>query len=140
MKSRFYLLALLALCLPVHAEGPEHRVFSQVNGLSVSHDVESNPLRSVLYATNHEDFPVLCDAEMKTDKQEKQKVQQAVIDAHKTKGYAFKHRQSVQKIQLYLICVRAEGDVAKAATLPDTPVTAQEPSRPTVKVEELGTP
>ena len=153
-KTTHALIALLLFSATAHAKGPEHTVFPQLSALSVSYAVESNEIRSIVYATNHEEFAVICDAEMKTDKQESQRQKETRVEAGKTIGLTFKYRPAVTKIQLYLMCEpapEAKAEAAKAASSKDhirtthynrgtlSSETENAPT-PVVHTEELSTP
>jgi hypothetical protein len=91
---------------------PAAQIFTQVNALDVAYDSESTELRTTLYATNHERFAVICDAEMKTNLQEKLRKTEIRIEPGKTAGFPFSHRRSVKDISLYLMCQAAESQPA----------------------------
>jgi hypothetical protein len=104
MRKTFMTSICLLASLAAQAEGPSHEVFPQLNALAVNYHIESNEIRSILYATNHEEFDILCDATLSTDKQEKLKGTETVIHAHTTGAFTFKHRISVERVKIYLVC------------------------------------
>lgn len=104
MSRKSLIIAGLFTSLTLHAEAPSYEVHPQLNALAVNYHVESNDIRSILYTTNHEDFDILCDAKLFTDKQEKFKGGEKIVRSRTTEAFAFKHRISVDRIKIYLVC------------------------------------
>lgn len=107
MRTRILVViaSILTVCTSALAKSPTHTVFSQTNALAISYAIESNEIRSILSATNHEEFAVVCNASMKSDNHEildKQKDNR--IAAGKTFGFVFKYRPSIKKIEIFLTC------------------------------------
>lgn len=128
------------------AAAPTHMVYAQLNALAVNYHVESNEINSNLYATNHEDFPVACDASMSTNKQEDTRGKEIRIEPHNTHVFSFKHRRSITHIKLYLVCEA----IPEAGTAEKKPadhkksfqageMLPKDHADPVVPVEDLGT-
>lgn len=97
-------IALALVTAPTLAAPPAYQVFPQLNALAISYHVKSSELQSILYATNHESKPVLCDALMETSKQEKSRGKETLVEPGQTIPFTFRHRLSIEKISLFLIC------------------------------------
>jgi len=143
MRKIFLTIVCLLASLAVRAEGPSHEVFPQLNALAVNYHIESNEIRSILYVTNHEEFDILCDASLYTDKQEKSKGTETIIHPHKTGAFTFKHRVSIERVKIYLVC-EATPEARKNQTSDDSVKSYQagkmvspEPVKATVKEENL---
>ncbi len=146
--------ALLFLPCLVSAGAPSYEVLQQIGGLAVNYDVEAADYRTILHVTNHENFAILCDASMTTNKQERDRSAETLVAPDKTISFRFKHRGSVDSIKIYLVCEPADksasNDKPAAATTPKehdgerplnehlAPAAASKPV--VVPVEDLGTP
>jgi len=101
-------LIIICICLFASANafagGPNYQVFPQLKTLAVSYHVETNKRKTVIYATNHEKFAIICDAEMTTNKQEKSKGQEKLMGPEKTVIFSFSHGYSITDVRLYLMC------------------------------------
>lgn len=151
--ARHVTAALLALLAPAALAGPATQVSTQLSGLHITHYKEDSPIRTVLHATNHEAYSVICDAEMRTNIEEnKVKLNEIRIPPGKTAPFVFRYTRGVTKLNIYLICVpteekalveqegKVEGSDSEQATdrivikkLPKTEETTK-----TVPVEDLG--
>lgn len=134
-KQILIIISLLASSL-LYAKGPTHVVRTQTNALDVNYYVESSELQTKLYATNHEDFEIVCDASMVTNKQEKTRSHEITIAAHKTDVFHFRHRASIKEITLFLVCqAPAQSDYQTKQEHPAGDAKA-DTNTPTVKVQE----
>lgn len=118
------LIAALSGLSAVHAEAPDYQVLPQLNGLSVNYHVQNNTLNTTLYATNHEQFAIVCDAAMTTDKQDKKRGQDKKVEPQTTAAFSFKHGTATKEIKLYLICEptpEAKAAMESQATSKSTP-------------------
>lgn len=102
-KKTLTSLCLLASC-PVYADGPNYEVFPQLKSLKVSYHVRISKKQTVMYATNHEKIAIICDAAMTTNKQEKSKKREILIEPGKTMEFPFQHGSSITSVRLYLMC------------------------------------
>jgi hypothetical protein len=102
-KKSLLMIGLLA-SHPVYANGPNYQVFPQLNALSVNYHVEAKNKQTTIYATNHEKFPIICDAMMNTNKQEKSKGRETLIDPEKTVAFSFPHGSAITDVRVYLMC------------------------------------
>lgn len=110
------LISGLLVMATSQAESPSYQVLPQLGALAVNYHVETSGNRTVLYATNHESFKVICDAFMSTDKQEKNRGQEKAADPQQTISFAFRHRMAVDAVKLYLVCKPVEQPKDAAAT------------------------
>ena len=100
-------VSLTLLSLGVQAS-PSVDVSTQLQGLYVTYQTEAKPIRAILYATNHEAYAVICDAEMKTNRDEKQKLVETRIAAGTTVPFTFHYIRSITGIHLSLMCIPSE--------------------------------
>lgn len=145
--------ALLFIPCLVNAGAPSHEVLQQIGGLAVNYDVEAADYRTILHVTNHENFAILCDASMTTNKQERDRSAETLVAPDKTISFRFKHRGSVDSIKIYLVCEPADKSASndkQAAAKPkendskkplnENPAPAAASKPVAVPVEDLGTP
>lgn len=154
--TQFRLLATLPTLLLVTSlaiADPLTEISTQLRGLHVTYDANGNAVRTHLYATNHEAYAVICDAEMKDNRDEKQKLTETRIQAGQTALFTFTHAKSITKIHVFLMCipteekavVEAKGKVEGATSeqaddrivIKKLEKKADEPPKP-VPVEDLG--
>jgi hypothetical protein len=112
-----YRKTLAVICLfaslDAYADGPQYQVFPQLKSLRVSYHVETKTKLTTIYATNHESFPVICDAAMNTNKQDKSKGRETVLEPSQTKAFSFPQRAAVTSVRLFLMCEASEDPIAK---------------------------
>lgn len=150
-KSLITICICLFISAYAFAGGPNYQVFPQLKTLAVSYHVETNKRKTVIYATNHEKFAIICDAEMITNKQEKSKDQEKLMAPEKTVVFSFSHGSSITDVRLYLMCEASnssasdiQGKSVSASKIeqpiatekpvaPEKPVT---PEKPIVIIEE----
>ncbi|HQQ74238.1 MAG TPA: hypothetical protein PK031_03725 [Pseudomonadales bacterium] len=136
MRKQILTITSLLTCSLLYAKGPTHVVHTQTNALGVNYYVESSELQTKLYATNHEDFEIVCDASMVTNKQEKTRSHEITIAAHKTDVFHFRHRASIKEITLFLVCeAPAQSDHQTKQERPVSDTKAGS-TTPTIKVQE----
>ncbi len=98
----------LGLTASITEARPATDVSPQLAGLHVSYHLDGNSVRTNLYTTNHEAYAVICDAEMSTNMDEKQKLAEIRIPAGKTLPFHFTYGRSITKIRIRLMCVPSE--------------------------------
>ncbi len=144
-----YKQRLIAICICLLAstyacaDGPNYQVFPQLKALAVSYHVDTNKRQTVLYATNHEKFAIICDAEMITNKQEKSKGQETLMAPEKTIVFSFSHGSFVTDVRLYLMCEASNiSDISdksiSANSIENTKTTDKPtpPEKPIIIIEE----
>jgi hypothetical protein len=108
LLALFTSLASLLLLSPAIQANPSVDVSTQLQGLYVTYQTETKSVRTLLYATNHEAYAVICDAEMKTNRDEKQKLVETRIESGTTITFTFNYIRSITGIHLSLMCVPTE--------------------------------
>ena len=142
-------LTIICICLLVSAyacaDGPNYQVFPQLKALAVNYHVDTNKRQTAIYATNHEKFAIICDAEMVTNKQEKTKGQETLIAPEKTVTFSFPHRSSITNVKIYLMCEASNSSASntsgESVSANDTENTTtinkpETPEKPIVIIEE----
>lgn len=104
MNKKLLVIISLLVSHSVCADGPNYQVFPQLNALAVNYHVETRKKQTVIYATNHEKFPIICDAMMNTNKQEKSKGRDTLVEPTKTVVFYFPHGSAITDIRIYLMC------------------------------------
>jgi hypothetical protein len=137
-KKLLTIACLTCLSAVCHAGGPAYRVFPQLNALSVNYHVLSGEISTTLYAVNHESFPIICDAVMNNNKQEKNRGRETHVEPGHTAAFTFKHRRWIESIELYLICERAKDAPPAASGQPAAGTPDSNGSE--VPIEDLGSP
>ena len=129
MHKQPFIIACICVLVSAYAcaDGPNYQVFPQLKTLAVSYHVETNKRKTVIYATNHEKFAIICDTEMTTNKQEKSKGQEKLMAPEKTAVFSFSHGSSITDVRLYLMC---EASNSPASDTPDTSVSASKIEQP----------
>src|SRR5690606_24534565 len=97
-------LLIFFLSNTILASGPQYQVLPQLKGLVVNYNVTSSSVETTLYVTNHERIPVVCDANMATNRQEISKGRDTTIAPGKTAAFSFRHGRSITDVRLYLMC------------------------------------
>lgn len=134
MRKRLLPLLSIFLCTLTHADGPHYQVFPQLKGLVVNYNVTTSNVETVLYATNHERAPVVCDAKMITNRQETSKGRDTIIAPGKTATFSFRHGKSITDVRLYLMCEATKNSAtdsntsSEADTQTTAPKTEQAPA------------
>jgi len=154
--NRYYCTAigsLLTMLATAVIAGPVAEISSQLSGLHITYHKEDSAVRTILYATNHEAYAVICDSEMRTNiEQNKKKQNEIRIAAGETAPFMFYYSRGVTKLNIYLICVpteekaivEAEGKVDGSASEQATDrIVVKKRKKPeetvkTVPVEDLG--
>jgi hypothetical protein len=147
MHKQPFIIACTCLLASTYAcaNGPNYQVFPQLKTLAVSYHVESNKRQTVIYATNHEKFAIICDSEMITNKQEKSKGQEKLMAPEKTAVFSFPHGSSITDVRLYLMCEASNSSASDtsaksvSANNIDQPVATEKlapPEKPIVIIEE----
>jgi hypothetical protein len=136
MRRLLLAIACLTTSLTVCADGPQYQVQTQLRGLAVNYNVENNNIETILYATNHEKFPVVCDASMNTNRQEKSKGKDTLIAPQKTGAFSFRHGKSITKVQLFLVCEAAKNADTYSTTDSHTDTNTQPPQNDTHKTQQ----
>lgn len=114
-KKSFAVICLFA-SLGAYADAPQYEVFAQLKSLRVNYHVDVKLKQTTIYATNHESFPVICDAKMDTNKQEKSKGRETLIEPNQTKSFSFSQRAAVSSVRLYLMCEASKGPTENSPT------------------------
>mgnify|MGYP003403860416 CR=1 FL=1 len=136
MRKQILIIASLLASSLLYANGPARVVHPQTNALGINYYVEGSEWQTKLYATNHEDFEVICDASMITNKQEKTRAHEITIAAHKTGVFHFRHRASIKEITLFLVC-QAPAQPDNQIKQDNTAVGAKtDADKPTITVQE----
>ena len=114
------------------ADGPHYQVFTQLKGLVVNYNVTTSNVETVLYATNHERAPVVCDANLITNRQETSKGRDTIIAPGKTATFSFRHGKSITDVRLYLMCGATQNSAAdsNASSEANAPTAAPKTEQP----------
>jgi len=144
-KSLITICICLLASTYAFADGPNYQVFPQLKNLAVSYHVDTKKRQTVIYATNHEKFAIICDAEMTTNKQEKTKGHETLMAPEKTTVFSFPHRASITDVRLYLMCEASNSSASDtsvksvSASNIEQPIATEKPltsEKPIIIIEE----
>ena len=105
------LICLLLMPIILRAD-PNISISPQLHGQHVTWHSEIAAVKATLYLTNHEPYAVICDGEMKTNKDEKQRLEETRIPAGKTIPLVFRYTRSITGVHIMLVCVPSEEEKA----------------------------
>lgn len=140
LKPLLHLLPAL-LAWPVLAAGPTYTISADLNGMAVTHQASTSEMQARVFLTNHDRDAALCDARLKTNRNEVLHKKEIAIRPGETTEFTFRYGKVVESIHIDLVC-EAHPHPEQLPPLENAPGAGvqkpDEKAKPKVIVEDLG--